>query len=967
MTRTILAIVALTLAGLPAAVAASGPSTVAALMNAHWGDEFHPGGMDGRVTALQVIGNDLYVGGEFTAVGAVPAQYVARYDGSAWHTLGDGTAGPVDALGTFQGDLVVGGSFLAAGSETTESVARWDGANWHALGTGLESGPVAFVEEDGRLIAGGPFLWRGRAPCDQWFYEDGSLQGWTCWPVQPWLPFVASWSGSQWNPEGPAPPDQWPGHGGTLNAYPRGFVRFRGDLYAYGDFNDSSYRLGTGNYGYVPAQHCGLARRTQDGWEHEGPPQSVPSEYVFPHVRAALAAGDSLILGGMNLTGGPGPADHVAAWDGTSLHPLGDGLDNTPVAFALYQGRIVAAGAFTHSGSTPLNHVAWWDGTSWRPFGDGLDGLVRALAVYDGMLIAGGDFEASGGRKMRYLAAWRDSAWVPLYRNPGGGLARLVLSISSYENQPVILEDSESAIWQREIASPLAWNAGSWVPLGSDTPIQPAGADPIRRSNQHGVFNDARFLYPSPMIRHRGELVTCAQATVRYHLETRLSRWDGASWTQTVLALNGPGWLSAGTIRSLLSRGDSLIVGGIFTSAGGIPGDNVAVLNDSVIRPLGAGLSVSTSFDWHLYTPMNWGVQALATYRGRIVAGGVFDRSGETVLSNVAEFDGSAWHGLGTGVNEAVTALAVYRDQLYAGGFFTEAGGGLASHLARWDGAGWHPVQGGTDGPIFAMAVYHGRLVAAGLFTEAGGRPARNVAAFDGAEWATLGSGVDGIVNGLVVIGDDLYLGGDFWEAGGKGADHVARWTDGPAEATLSDLRAERVPRGAHIRAAVDYLPVGHRDFRLWRQSYGEPRAPVATGPLTGASIDVVDPSAPDAGATYWIEERTAGGGSTMLGPIPLAPPAGLALTLAQNRPNPFAGSTRIAYRVPVEGTVDLAVFDVAGRRVAVLLHDRVPPGEYEASWDGHDAEGRPAATGIYFYRLHTPAGTLTRKLVKTE
>lgn len=83
------------------------------------------------------------------------------------------------------------------------------------------------------------------------------------------------------------------------------------------------------------------------------------------------------------------------------------------------------------------------------------------------------------------------------------------------------------------------------------------------------------------------------------------------------------------------------------------------------------------------------------------------------------------------------------------------------------------------------------------------------------------------------------------------------------------------------------------------------------------------------------------------------------AFTLAQNFPNPFNGGTVIPFSLEGAGAggaqrVRLAVYDLLGREVAVLLDAAVGPGAHTARWDGRDADGRPAATGAYLYRLET-------------
>jgi aminopeptidase N len=106
----------------------------------------------------------------------------------------------------------------------------------------------------------------------------------------------------------------------------------------------------------------------------------------------------------------------------------------------------------------------------------------------------------------------------------------------------------------------------------------------------------------------------------------------------------------------------------------------------------------------------------------------------------------------------------------------------------------------------------------------------------------------------------------------------------------------------------------------------------------------------------------------------PISPPFGpgtpLSFSLQQNYPNPFNPSTTIGYIVPgiVSGNaapagVNLSVYDLLGRRVAVLVDGPQSPGEYFVRFDG---SGR--ASGVYFYRLEIQSGggstTAVRKMV---
>jgi hypothetical protein len=75
--------------------------------------------------------------------------------------------------------------------------------------------------------------------------------------------------------------------------------------------------------------------------------------------------------------------------------------------------------------------------------------------------------------------------------------------------------------------------------------------------------------------------------------------------------------------------------------------------------------------------------------------------------------------------------------------------------------------------------------------------------------------------------------------------------------------------------------------------------------------------------------------------------------------PNPFNPRTTIRFGVAVGGPAQLAVYDVGGRRVRVLLESpALPAGNHEVIWDGRDDGGRDLASGVYLARLQTGAGS---------
>ena len=104
---------------------------------------------------------------------------------------------------------------------------------------------------------------------------------------------------------------------------------------------------------------------------------------------------------------------------------------------------------------------------------------------------------------------------------------------------------------------------------------------------------------------------------------------------------------------------------------------------------------------------------------------------------------------------------------------------------------------------------------------------------------------------------------------------------------------------------------------------------------------------------------------------LPLAASTALVLpsevALGQNYPNPFNPSTLIPYQLAATSPVRLEVFNVLRQRVATLVDGEQGVGSYVARWDGTDAAGGAAASGLYFYRLTVAGAHQTGKMVLVD
>ncbi len=82
------------------------------------------------------------------------------------------------------------------------------------------------------------------------------------------------------------------------------------------------------------------------------------------------------------------------------------------------------------------------------------------------------------------------------------------------------------------------------------------------------------------------------------------------------------------------------------------------------------------------------------------------------------------------------------------------------------------------------------------------------------------------------------------------------------------------------------------------------------------------------------------------------------AAELKNNYPNPFRGDhtnrngTVMEYNLSRSGRVKLAIYNLRGQLIRVLIDEKQGAGNYSLHWDGKNEDGLPTAAGVYFYRL---------------
>ncbi len=147
---------------------------------------FHDDGQGG--------GEQLYAAGGFIQAGGQAVYGIARYDGSAWHPVGNGFNSGVFALAVHDDGagpkLYAGGAFSSAPPAAAGRIARWDGVSWQPVGNGLVGQVYALeVFDDGS----GPLLLAGG---ELYFGVTQAQRGLARWNGTGWAPFDGGVEGS---------------------------------------------------------------------------------------------------------------------------------------------------------------------------------------------------------------------------------------------------------------------------------------------------------------------------------------------------------------------------------------------------------------------------------------------------------------------------------------------------------------------------------------------------------------------------------------------------------------------------------------------------------------------------------------------------------------------------------------------------------------------------------------------------
>lgn len=628
------------------------------------------GGVGCNVYALTVWNDKLIVGGGGDSDPGNTDDNILAWDGSTWTTFYGGTStGSVKALAVYNGELYAGGTFVIFPSYLTpaHNLAHWSVARglWETVsGPGTDPGQNVWS-----LCTWSNQLWAGTAYTDGagghgdvWSFDGAS---WTdrvscngaVYAFQPWngvlaigggfsvvgtssISGVMAFNGSIFYSVG-----GWPG--GTAQA----LSVYNSQLVAV-----SNYRLVSGTPTYsVQSLNAGT-------WQTLG---GTMNSYLY----SLMPLGNDLVAGGLFTQADGNPANHLARWNGTAWAPFGGGNVAGVLAMTPYYGRLVFGGGFRQStGSSPAVNIVGWNGTSLMNYGSGMDNQVNALKSYSfgpifnqtNELVAGGYFTHAGGVACNYIAKWDQSsvligspAWAPM----GAGFDSAVLAIERATlNSTANTYAAGLFLWTGTtyLGHIGRWNAttSTWESMGG---------------GMNGVIYALKY--------YNGYLYAGGSFTTAGGVSTGgLARWNGTSWSPC-------GGFFSGTVQALEVWNGVLVIGGSYPGINSSP--NLAWYN-------------GTSYGTYSTGGTNASVLALHATGTRLVIGGAFTTAGGVAASHAAYWDG-AWHAMTAGVDDNVYALGDWGGESVAGGAFLVAGTQpvLSPHQARYsfDGLAYYLSQ----------------------------------------------------------------------------------------------------------------------------------------------------------------------------------------------------------------------------------------------------------------------------------
>jgi hypothetical protein len=283
------------------------------------------GGIDdeGRVLYYDTISSDLYAGGSFTHAGGLTVNKIARWNGTAWDSLGSGAiyGAPVFSITKFQGKIFASSVFDNFPSSNQNWLYWWNGNRWDTLDVRINQEVATFKEYNNNLYLGGLFSKIGTQDANFIARYDGT----NFYPIS--LPSVAG--------------------GYSVKA----IEFFQGEMYVGGNFYDTITGINDlerwNGVSYEPFGGGGLG-------------------FGGSAVSAMAIYNNELYIAGGFSAGSGLPSNNIMRWDGNQFLAVGNGTNGAIYNMHVFNGLLYICGPFTMVDNIPVTALAMWDGNQWN-------------------------------------------------------------------------------------------------------------------------------------------------------------------------------------------------------------------------------------------------------------------------------------------------------------------------------------------------------------------------------------------------------------------------------------------------------------------------------------------------------------------------------------------------------------------------------------------------------------------------
>jgi len=298
--------------------------------------------IDGPIFSFHVNGPDIYVGGDFTSIGNIAANKIAKWDTTTetWFALGDGVDSTVLSIASSGSDIYVGGDFTVTGNR----IAKWDTitSTWSALGGGLNDTVRSISVSGSDIYVGGDFTVTGNR-------------------IAKWDTITSTWSAL----------------GGGFNYPVRAIAVSGSDIYAGGEFTVTG---------------SGIAK-----WDTITSTWSALGGGINGTVEAITVSGSDIYAGGFFSS----PGNRIAKWDTitSTWSALGAGVAGFLNTISLSGSDVYVGGEFGSVGGVIANgSIAKWNTltSTWSTLEEKHNDSAEAHIISGSDIYVGGYFYVAG-------------------------------------------------------------------------------------------------------------------------------------------------------------------------------------------------------------------------------------------------------------------------------------------------------------------------------------------------------------------------------------------------------------------------------------------------------------------------------------------------------------------------------------------------------------------------------------------